>query len=76
MNQRQRKNNRRNAEHLAYLAKKKRLEAHTCENCGRPGGHWVAFAMTLQDIMDGKDPPEAWLCQHRNQLATPGAEGA
>jgi len=56
--------NARNARHLAHIAREKRLMAHTCENCGKPGGHWVAIPQSLQNILNCEEPLGFWVCDH------------
>lgn len=62
MNKKQRISNRTNALNLFKLAKKIRLSKHICENCGKPGGHWVQFPQTLEDIINGHPSEGVWLC--------------
>lgn len=61
MSRKQRMKNRRTAHWL-------RLNAHTCENCGERGGHWVNTEMPgLLDILEGtklgrEGPAGFWIC--------------
>ena len=56
MNRKQRQQNKRNAKWL-------RLQAHTCEECGERGGHWVSMGMqTLEDILADRPPQGFWTC--------------
>ena len=63
MSRLQRKANRRNAERLYRIAREKRLMAHTCENCGKPGGHWISMGVTLEQLMNGNAVDRGfWIC--------------
>jgi hypothetical protein len=46
MNRDQRNSNRRNARKLGKVARQRVLMQHTCENCGKQGGHWVLVRPT------------------------------
>jgi hypothetical protein len=45
-------------------ARKLRHDAHTCENCGERGAHWVNTGFTtLEDIMAGRAESRGfWVC--------------
>ena len=64
MNRRQRLQNLENAEHLRRIARRKKLDAHRCENCGELGGHWVSTRGTsLVGLVTGVDDQEGfWTC--------------
>ena len=64
MNSKQRNKNRANAEKLAEAARQTRLAAHTCENCGERGGHWISTRGTsLEGMLTGQDDQEGfWTC--------------
>jgi hypothetical protein len=63
MNRNQRNKNRANARWLEGLAHVARLQAHTCENCGEKGGHWIQTEMqTLEDILAGRESRGFWAC--------------
>ena len=63
MNRHQRNKNRANAEKLAEGAHLARLAAHTCENCGERGGHWVqTHAQSLADVLAGMPDQGFWTC--------------
>jgi hypothetical protein len=64
MNFNQRLKNRQNAKMLARIVREKALAAHTCENCGEKGGHWVSTRWpSLQALLTGQDDQEGfWIC--------------
>ena len=64
MNKHQRNQNRKNAAQLSAAARQIRLMAHTCENCGERGGHWISTRGTsLEALMTGVDDQEGfWTC--------------
>jgi hypothetical protein len=64
MNFNQRLKNRKNAERLAKIARARVLEAHTCENCGEKGGHWVSTrGASLAALITGQDDQDGfWIC--------------
>jgi hypothetical protein len=64
INRTQRNRNRANARELEYLARQRVLMAHTCENCGEKGGHWVSMrGISLQAALTGQDDSEGfWTC--------------
>lgn len=65
MNRHQRDKNRNNANILRGVARQKASDAHTCENCGEKGFHFVATAMTLEDMFKtiaGQPEPGFWTC--------------
>ena len=65
MNKQQRNQNRQNAAQLAAAAARRvRLMAHTCENCGERGGHWISTRGTsLAAMLTGQDDQEGfWTC--------------
>jgi ribosomal protein L32 len=57
MNATQRNNNRLNARLLAN-------NAHTCENCGEKGRHWISTrCVSLAALITGQDDSEGfWVC--------------
>jgi hypothetical protein len=63
-NARQRNKNKQTAANLARQLNSIRLAKHICENCGKPGGHWISTRPTsLQGIIDGVDDQEGfWTC--------------
>ena len=67
MNKVQRNNNREQATRLAVLARRQRMQAHTCENCGEKGGHWVSTrGISLAALMTGQDDQQGfWTCARR-----------
>lgn len=63
MNRHQRNKNRVNAAALAATALQRRLLAHTCENCGERGGHWIqTCAQSLEDVLHGRPDQGFWAC--------------
>jgi hypothetical protein len=60
----QRLKNRQNAAMLKRVARAKALAAHTCENCGEKGGHWVNPPfMSLHAMLTGQDDQAGfWIC--------------
>lgn len=63
MNRHQRDKNRANASALAEGARRARSMAHTCKNCGEPGGHWVqTLGQSLEDVLQGKPDQGFWTC--------------
>jgi hypothetical protein len=64
MNRKQRESNRKNARDLYAIAKSIRLSKHICEECGKPGGHWVSTrGSSLQAMITGVDDQEGfWVC--------------
>jgi hypothetical protein len=63
MNSKQRRRNRSTARALHLKARAAQLAKHTCENCMKPGGHWVSFGRSLEDIFNGTPDTGQWLCQ-------------
>ena len=64
MNKTQRNKNRAQATRLAVLAHQQRMLAHTCENCGEKGGHWISTrGISLAALITGQDDQEGfWTC--------------
>ena len=62
MNRKQRESNRSTASRLNRAARHARLMAHTCENCGEPGGHWVSVPQSLVSMMAGLPEDGFWTC--------------
>ena len=63
MNRKQRLQNKDNANLLKYAANQARLAKYICEECGEPGGHWINIGvLTLQDVMDNKEPEGFYTC--------------
>lgn len=61
MNRRQRERNRATAAALSAAVRKQADLAHTCENCGQPGGHWVQVqGATLQALLEGRDDQQGF----------------
>jgi hypothetical protein len=65
MNYRQRIQNRATAAELTEKLRQARLMAHTCENCGRPGGHWISTrGPSLAALLAGRDDQTGfWACE-------------
>lgn len=64
MNRHQREKNRANAVKLNKQVRLLKLQSHTCENCGQPGGHYVCTrGSSLEAMLSGVDDQEGfWLC--------------
>jgi N-acetylmuramoyl-L-alanine amidase len=64
MNKTQRNSNRRNARKLAKVARQRIIAQHTCENCGKKGGHWVVTRPTsVMGLITKQDDQEGfWDC--------------
>lgn len=77
MNKTQRNKNRAQATRLSVLAHQQRRQAHTCENCGEKGGHWISTrGISLAALVAGQDDQEGfWTCpklydDSRQRIAT------
>lgn len=72
MNRKQRDSNRNNDSRLRFLVKQIKLNKHICENCGKPGGHYVYIRRpSIEGIINGIDDSVGfWNCKEYNETNT------
>ena len=63
MNSKQRAKNRGTARELQATVRYMEDMKHVCPECGQPGRHWISWPLTLQHVVDKKDPGGFYRCQ-------------